>query len=78
MNGLFIISGLGILAMLAEILKFRKAVLPLVLVGLAVAFAANLREWQTPITWFNNMIEFDHVALSFSGVIIVTAFSGSS
>lgn len=74
MNGLFIISGLGILAMLAEILKFRKAVLPLVLVGLAAAFVANLREWSTPVTWFNNMIAFDHIALSFSGVILVTAF----
>lgn len=76
MKGLLIISGLGLLAMLAEIFKFRRLLLPLVLLGIAGAFAFNYLEWQTPlsISYFDNMIGFDHLALAFSGIILLTAF----
>ena len=76
MKGLFIISGLGILAMLAEIFKFKKALFPIVLVGILVAYAVNFTEWghNMSIPAFNNMIHFDDVSLAFSGVIIATAF----
>lgn len=76
MKGLFIISGLGILAMLAEIFKFKKALFPIVLVGILVAYAVNFTEWghNMSITAFNNMIHFDDVSLAFSGVILATAF----
>ena len=76
MNGLLIISGLGLLAMLAEIFKFRRLLLPLVLLGIVAAFAFNYMEWKTPmsISYFDNMIGYDHLALAFSGIILVTAF----
>jgi NADH-quinone oxidoreductase subunit N len=76
MNGLLIISGLGLLAMLAEIFKFRRLLLPLVLLGIVAAFALNFMEWKTPmsISYFDNMIGYDHLALAFSGIILVTAF----
>lgn len=76
MKGLLIISGLGILAMLAEIFKFKKIIFPLVLLGVLGAYVANFMEWNNPciITSFDNMISFDHVALAFSGVILATVF----
>lgn len=76
MKGLLIISGLGILAMLAEIFKFKKAIFPLVLLGVLGAYVGNFMEWNNPlvITAFDNMIAFDKVALAFSGVILATAF----
>lgn len=76
MKGLFIISGLGILAMLAEIFKFKKLLYPLVLIGILAAYATNFMEWNNNfnIPMFSNMIRFDNVALAFSGVILVTAF----
>lgn len=76
MKGLFIISGLGILAMLAEIFKFKKLLYPLVLVGILAAYATNFMEWNNNlnIPLFSNMIRFDNVALAFSGVILITAF----
>jgi NADH-quinone oxidoreductase subunit N len=76
MKGLLIISGLGILAMLAEIFKFKKLVFPLVLLGVLGAYVGNFMEWNNPliITAFDNMIAFDKVALAFSGVILATAF----
>jgi NADH-quinone oxidoreductase subunit N len=76
MKGLLIISGLGILAMLAEIFKFKKLLLPLILLGIVVAYAFNFMEWRTgmSIPYFDNMIAFDKPAIAFSGIIIATAF----
>lgn len=76
MKGLLIISGLGILAMLAEIFKFKKVIFPLVLLGVLGAYVANFMEWNAPlsIASFDNMITFDKIALAFSGVILATAF----
>lgn len=76
MKGLLIISGLGILAMLAEVFKFKKLLLPMVLLGLVAAFAFNFLEWNTAlsISYFDNMISFDKPAIAFSGIIIATAF----
>jgi NADH-quinone oxidoreductase subunit N len=76
MKGLFIISGLGVLAMLAEIFKFKKLLYPLVLIGILAAYVTNFMEWNNNynIEMFGNMMRFDNVALAFSGVILVTAF----
>ena len=76
MKGLLIISGLGILAMLAEIFKFKKLLFPMVLLGIVAAYAFNFMEWKTgmSIPYFDNMIGFDKLGLAFSGIIIATAF----
>ncbi|HWY10010.1 MAG TPA: NADH-quinone oxidoreductase subunit N [Bacteroidia bacterium] len=76
MKGLLIISGLGILAMLAEIFKFKKLLFPLVLLGVLAAYVFNFMEWNNPlnIAAFDNMIGFDKIALAFSGVILATVF----
>jgi NADH-quinone oxidoreductase subunit N len=77
MKGLFIIIGLGILAMLAEIFKFKRMLYPMVLVGIVAAFIANLSEWNyegNAYHLFTNMIRFDNAALGFSGVILTIAF----
>lgn len=76
MKGLLIISGLGLVAMLAEIFKFKRLLLPLVLLGILAAFGLNFMEWKegVSITYFDNMIAFDKLAIAFSGIILVTAF----
>jgi NADH-quinone oxidoreductase subunit N len=76
MKGLLIISGLGILAMLAEIFKFKKLLLPIVLIGIVGAYALNFMEWKAgmSISYFDNMIGFDKPAIAFSGIILATAF----
>ena len=64
MKGLFIISGLGIFAMLAEIFKglgLKKILHPVVLLGIIAAFVVNVKfEWNNnmSIKWFDNMIVF--------------------
>lgn len=63
--------------MLAEILKFRKLLYPIVLVGILAAYILNFTEWgvnNMSIPMFNNMIHFNDMSLVFSGVILITAF----
>ena len=77
MKGLLIISGLGILAMLAEIFKLKKGLLWIILIGIVAAYLADLMEWRAggmSISYFDNMIGFDKPAIAFSGIILVTAF----
>lgn len=76
MIALFTISGLGILALLAEILKFRKLLGFLVPLGIVAAYLCNFYEWRNPVViqQFGNMLVFDKGALAFSSVLLATLF----
>lgn len=60
--------------MLAEIFNARKIVVPVVLLGLLAAIGIAVADWNnsylSPL--FNNMIRFDHFAISFAVIIVVT------
>lgn len=75
MIGLLIIGGLGMLAMLAQIFRLQKFLLPVSLIGLLAALISNAMEWSMPFhyVYFDNMIHFDRPAIAFSGVILFTA-----
>lgn len=74
MKILYILTGLGIIAMLAEIFKFKKFLFPKVLLGLLLAIVAAIYDWNTNIHYYNNMLTLDNYALLFSIVICATAF----
>ncbi len=74
MNTLIAITGIGIVAMLAEIFSFRKVLFPLVLTGLAIALGLAVLDWNTNIRHFNDMMYFDNYAISFTVVMLVTVF----
>ena len=69
MNTLIILAVAGVLCLMCEIFSFRKAVLPIVLAGLAVAFAANLCDWNTGRSFYNDMMRTDNYAVAFTGVL---------
>ncbi|MBK9285696.1 MAG: hypothetical protein IPM51_15470 [Sphingobacteriaceae bacterium] len=54
---MLIISGLGIVAMLAEIFRFKNFITTCV-IGYCSAYAFNFMEWNQPcsISYFDNMI----------------------
>ena len=56
MNAIYIISGLGILSLVAEVFNFRKALNVLVLMGLLAAAAQLILDWNASNSYFNNMI----------------------
>ncbi len=70
MNALISLSALGLLAMISELLNFKKMLYPLVLLGLVVALGLNFMEWGNFKTWYGMML-VDKFALAFSGVIIL-------
>lgn len=74
MKILYILTGLGVIAMLAEIFKFKKFLFPKVLLGLLLAVGSAIYDWNTNIHYYNNMLTFDNYALLFSIVICATAF----
>lgn len=75
MNALYIICGLGMISLLAEIFNFKKALFPIVMVGLVAAIAAAFLDGGNASQAFSNMINFDRVAIAFTILISLTAFS---
>lgn len=70
MKALIIISLLGVVAMMAEVLRFRKLLMPLVVLGLGVALGTLVADWNTDMSYFNNMVYFNNYALAFSALLI--------
>lgn len=71
MKALVIISLLGVVAMMADVLRFRKLLMPLVVFGLAGALGTLFAEWNTDATYFNNMAYFNNYAIAFSAALII-------
>ena len=74
MKTLYILTALGVIAMLAEMFRFKKFLLPIVLIGLLGAIAAAVKDWNTNIHYYSNMITFDNYAILFTILICATAF----
>jgi NADH-quinone oxidoreductase subunit N len=73
MNTLIVLSALGVVALFAEIFRFRKALFPLILIGLAGAFAATMMQYGNS-TEVYHMLRFDNIAVSFSCALILVCF----
>ncbi|MBL0047368.1 MAG: NADH-quinone oxidoreductase subunit N [Bacteroidetes bacterium] len=73
MKSLLLLSGLGVLALLAEIFNLKKRLYPVVLIGLLVTIAAAVKDWNTNIHYYSNMMLFDNFAITFTVLICVVA-----
>jgi len=62
----------GLLAMLAEILRIKKALLPIAIAGMLAALVLDIADWNTGIRYYHDMMFFDNYAIAFSAVMIVT------
>jgi NADH-quinone oxidoreductase subunit N len=75
MNTLIAISGLGVLCLLFEILNFRKAIIPVTILGLLAILGITYTEFNTPASYYNNMITVSKFSSVFSALfIILTVF----
>jgi NADH-quinone oxidoreductase subunit N len=74
MNAVFVLSGLGIITLLAEIFNFRKILFPLVVIGLIAAAALLALDWNHDLSYFSRMLFFNNYAIAFSiGITVVAA-----
>lgn len=69
MNAVYILSGLGLLSLIAEIANLRRWVFPVVVIGLIAAAWLVGSEWDTSRGYYHNMLLFDNQAIAFSIVI---------
>lgn len=70
MNALYIVCGLGLAALLAEVFSIRRILGVLIIAGLGTAIGLSVFEWGTSTAYFTSMIVFDDYALSFSVLIL--------
>jgi NADH-quinone oxidoreductase subunit N len=75
MNALFVIAGVGILALIAEIVNLKRWLTPVVTIGLAASlyFLPLFAEHDSIRPQFNNMLIFDGRAVVFIWLIVVVA-----
>jgi NADH-quinone oxidoreductase subunit N len=71
MNAVYVLSGLGIFSLLAEIFNFRKILFPVVVLGLISSAVLLIVEWGTDASYYSNMLLFDNYAIAFSAAISV-------
>jgi NADH-quinone oxidoreductase subunit N len=73
MNAFYIICGLGIVSLLAEIVSLKKWLVVFLTLGVAAAGLSIFKDWGTSLHYFNDMLVFDNSAIAFSTVICVAA-----
>jgi NADH-quinone oxidoreductase subunit N len=74
MNALYIVAGIGIVSLLAEIANFTKWLRYIVGIGLIVAIGTLCCEWGSQKAYFQEMVVFDNTALAFIGLLLGGSF----
>lgn len=72
MNALFIIAGLSIASLLAEIFNAKKWLTTFIILGIAAAIAVLIYEWNDHGFHYENMVMFDSMSVAFMALILVT------
>ena len=73
MNALYIICGLGIASLIAEIVNLKKWLVVLVTIGIATAAAVATLDWNTTNSYFNDMVMIDNISIAFTVLICLSA-----
>jgi NADH-quinone oxidoreductase subunit N len=71
MNTLIVIIALGVLCLLFEILNLRKALIPITVLGLLGVLGLTISEFNTPGSYYSNMIMVNKFSVAFSSLFIV-------
>ena len=74
MNTLLVIAGIGIFGLFSEIFRIKKTLLPVVFLGLAIALFTTIMDWNTNVSYFNNMMKVDNYSLAFTALMIAISF----
>lgn len=72
MNALYIIAGLSIASLLAEIFNAKKWLTTFIVGGVTAAIAALIYEWNDYGFHYENMVLFDSMSVAFMALILTT------
>lgn len=73
MNSIFVLAGLGVFSLLAEIFNIKKILFPVVIIGLLAAAVLFVFDWNQGAAFYSNMLTFDNYAVAFSITLSLTA-----
>ena len=73
MNSIFVLTGLGVFSLLAEIFNIKRFLFPVVILGLSAAAVLLVFDWGQDAAFYSNMLTFDNYAVAFSIVLSLTA-----
>ena len=71
MTTLIAIIGLGVLCLIFEIFDFRKAIIPITIIGLLAILGLTVSDFNSPGSYYNNMIVVSKFSVTFSSLFIV-------
>lgn len=71
MTTLIAVIGLGILSLIFEIFDFRKAIIPIAVIGLLAILGLTVSEFNSPQSYYNNMIVVSKFSVAFSSLFII-------
>jgi len=71
MNTLIAITAIGVLTLLFEILNFRKAIVPVTIIGLLAVLGLTYAEYNSPASYHSNMIVVSKFSSAFSALFII-------
>lgn len=70
MNTLIYTSVLGFGLMVLEVLKLRKWISPILILGLSLIFGINIHDWNQPGSFMGNMLETSNFTVAFNALAI--------
>ena len=74
MNTLIAISVLAIITLFIGVMGKKSVLLPIILLGLALAFFLCIKDWNTSVHYFNDMFIADNFSIAFNAVLIAGTF----
>ena len=74
MNTIITISILAIIVLFLGVMKQKVILLPIILLGLALAFYLDIYAWDTTIRYYNEMFIADNFSIAFNAVLIFGSF----
>lgn len=73
MNSVFVLSGLGIFSLLAEIFNIKRFLFPVVILGLIASAVLFVFDWNAGTSHYSHMLTFDNFAVAFSTTLSIIA-----
>ncbi len=71
MNALYVICGLGVVSLMAEIVNLKRWLVVVLTLGIAAAAGLAILEWNTNLHHFSDMVVFDNFSLAITALICV-------
>jgi proton-translocating NADH-quinone oxidoreductase, chain N len=72
-NSVFVLTGLGVFSLLAEIFNIKRFLFPVIILGLIASAVLLVFDWNQDAAFYSNMLTFDNYAVAFSITLSLTA-----